>query len=357
VNVVANLWARVKSSPSFTPTGEAIPGANVDGLAHDPVPFRAGSHYFSVVVKELFLQNGRQWFSTYDPMVFALTEFSYAGQPRSVPFVLGPGLLQPYDQKLPHEMLFRDTRVLELHPFRGDDVALTLILGQVQRANYAAEILKIVESVGGAVGAAAGLGPYLKIADALLGAADTLLSAPGTTPLVGMRLGFGGEYSDSPLVPAYLALINAQNVDVAKLRVAGGRLLDASGAPYRAADYVLAYVDQQEQRDERALPTFNELWERAVAEAMDVGATDAWESAKAQMLVLAQTLLLSPDVTTDQARELIVEYKGTLRGIRDEAESIASLGDAEPNRIVELRDVDATAVADARRETIGILDL
>ena len=271
--------------------------------------------------------------------------------------MLGPGLLQRYDQKLPQEMLFRDTRVLELHPFRGDDVALTLILGQVQRTNYAAEILKIVETVGGAVGAAAGLGPYLKIADALLAAADTLLSAPGTTPLVGMRLGFGGEYSVSPLVPAYLALINSQNIDVTKLRVADGRLLDVSGAPYRAADYVLAYVDQQAQRDERALPTFNELWERAVAEAMDVGAADSWKSARAQMLVLAQTLLLSPDVTTDHAHELIAEYKDTLRGIRDEAESIANLGDAEPKTIVELRDVDPTALADARRETIGILDL
>ena len=357
MSIAGDLWARVKASPSFAPTGAVIPASNVDGPAHDPEPFRAHTHYFSIIVNELFLLNGRQWFTTYDPMVFAVTEFSYGPEKRAVPFVLGPSLLQPYDQMPPQGMLFRDTRVLGLHPFRGDDLALTLILSKVQRTDYASQLLRFVETVGSAVGAAAGLGPLIKVADALLDATGSLLGDSATTPVVGMRLGFGGEYSDSPLVPAYVALIAAQDVDPTKLRVEGGRLIGADGGPFRETDYVLAYVDQQERRDERALESFDELWERAVAEAMDVGAPDSWNNARAQMLVLAQTLLLSPDVTRKHARELIAEYKSTLRGIRDEAESIAHLGARDSPQLVELHRVDAAAVAEARQETIGILEL
>ena len=81
--------------------------------------FQSDQHYFQVRINEMYLKYSRNWFSRYDPMVFVVSEFTYDKKAEAVPFVVGQQMMEKFEKNTPTGMIFSDTRVAGVHPYRG----------------------------------------------------------------------------------------------------------------------------------------------------------------------------------------------------------------------------------------------
>src|SRR5512134_1453623 len=149
---------KLRSSPMPLPT--------VSEIAHDRcLPSGVAGReivkdngYFTVWLNELFLAEGRNWWATYDPVAIVITEFGYGTGRVSVPIVVGPNLISAKNPGVPHGIVLRDTCVAGPYPFRGGNVAITVILYKVKHQDYARGLLRFVESLSSAIGTPADIG-------------------------------------------------------------------------------------------------------------------------------------------------------------------------------------------------------
>ncbi|OPY72221.1 MAG: hypothetical protein A4E62_00939 [Syntrophorhabdus sp. PtaU1.Bin002] len=325
------MWKKIEESPTRTPSWVALPPNHISNEG-EPAgdAFTPHEHYFEVRVNEMYLTYGRKWLSDYDPMVFAVSEFIYDKKVEAVPFVVGPMLMEKYStniEKVPQGMIFRNTRVAGLHPYRGGDVTLSVILFRVRRGNYAQRLLQVVESAANVLDFGTALGSYVKIARVIFDGIDALFGLGDTDPILGYRSTLSGAH----VHPSHFALIDLpeNSLDVDRLWVKNDRLYTGTSkdeaAPFRAADFVLYSVAQSPKRtDETTLP-FYPQWERVKEEAA-VPKPENWENAKVNMINLYQALILSPDLTRTQAFDLAKFYKTEIKQIHDQAVDMATLG-------------------------------
>ena len=326
------LFDRAKQGTATTRAHVAIPPDRVDGETSAFEPFAADAHYFQLRVNEMFLARPRQWYSVYQPMVFAAAAYIYDGAEVTAPFVVGRSILEKFGQQEPVGMIFRNVPVTGLHPYRGGGLTLTVLLSRVEQVNNADRLLGVIEGIAGAVGPSAAIGPYLKMAEPVVQAVETLLGLSETQAVLGYHTSINPDVGDV-LRPTYSVLIDEDEatIDPTTLRVKDGRLhVESDGGlqPYRAADFVLFRVTQATTRtDEETLP-FNALWR----EAQDLAGTpdDAmWREAKARFLTLNRMLMSSPDLTESDAVSLGDRYLASLKEIRERAVDHGSLSHGE----------------------------
>jgi hypothetical protein len=330
------LFDKAKQGEARLPTWVEIPAAQIDQPTLLGPTLRKDAHYFQVQVDELFLASSRQWWVQYNPLVFAHTEFIYDKATLAVPFVVGPGLVEKLGQKVPGGMIFADTRVAGVHPYRGDRIALTLILYRAQHQNWSRSLLGVIETAAGALDFATSITAYTKVAGAVLDGVEALVGLGNMVPVAGYRIELGPQ-PGLGLAPRYFALIDqpAGSLDTSRLRVVGGRLHDQRG-PYRDGDFVLYSLRGLAEREDEALLPFYPQWERVQQEA--ASATDeGYRSAKSNMLALYQAMLLSPDLTDDQAEALTERYVQRMQKIHERATGAANLAPADAKRADEVR--------------------
>jgi hypothetical protein len=320
------LWNRIIRSWSQPPSAIVIPHTHVK---EGPLgqPFQRNEHYFQVRINEMYLAHHRQWFSLFDPLVLVTSEFIYedndAEKVKTVPFVVGPMMIQKLIGSVPREMIFRNTRVAGLHPYRGGRLSLSVILCQVERKNYVRDLLQVVESVVSAFDFATVLSAYVKVASVVLDGVESLLGSDSTVPLVGLRKEFDPDAGDT-LEPAYFALINIPDsqLEPDTLWVSNHQLLEGksleTATPFRRADFVLYSISQTTRRTDVALLPFYQLYKQVVQDA-NHPYNVSWKSAKGNLMALAQEMLQSPDLTTPQASELIDQYTVEIKKLHDDS--------------------------------------
>lgn len=351
-----SLFDKVSHGASVQPTWVPIPASRVDEPARLGAALARDRQYFQVRVNEMYLANSREWWVEYDPMVFASTEFIYDKAEIAVPFIVGPSMLQKLGQKVPDGMVLANTRVAGVHPYRGGRIAFTMILYQVQRQNWSRGLLSVIESTANAIDFSTAVSSYTKVAVAILDGVEALLGLGGTVPVVGYRVEFDPQAGDD-LSPRYFALIDrpAGQVDAGTLRVVGGKLHDANG-PFRGADFVLySLVSTAERTDETTLP-FYPQWERVQQEATNA-TEDGYKSAKANMVTLYQSLLLSADLTDPHAEALADEYVKLMKMRHDKAVGMATLAGAGAQPAAARGPTTAAMPAKARNRSLDVLDL
>ena len=354
-NFFKDLVQRIEQSPRQQPTAVAIAHDHTDLSAEARAPFIPDNHYFQVRVNELYLKVSREWFGKIDPLVFVVSEFVYDKEMRTVPFVVGPALVKKEGVAVAEDTLLRDTRVAGLHPYRGGRICLTVVLCQTLIKNYATNLLKVIERTAGALDYGTMLNPYLKIASVVLDGVEALFDAGDTIPLAALRKEFDPA-ADDFLTPAYFVLIDAPNTDPQQLWVRKGELLygssPAAAKPFRSADFVLYSLVRpgDNRRTDLELLPFYPLWERAQTEASKPS-EDHYKSAKANMLSLYETLLLSPDLTREHALKLADEYAVTLQELHRRAVRFSSLGESKA------RTAGEDTMDDARRRALAAIQL
>jgi hypothetical protein len=328
VAIVENMAQGVRQVPAQL----TIPSDHIDQGSQMGNAFKPDTNYFQVRINEVFLSYDRKWFVDYDPMVFVVTEFTYDKQDQAVPFVVGPMMMQKYGQKLPKGMIFADTKVSGLHPYRGGEMTLSVILSSIKVSDMARNVMQLVEGAASVLDFATALSSYVKVAGVVLDGVEQLMGLSDTIPLVGMRKGLDPS-TGSGITPTYFVLINTPEsaVDASQLWVKNNQLFKgqsmANCVPFRDADYVLYSLTQAAVRDDITTLPFYPLWEMVAQEAT-VAKDDTWQTAKANMASLFQSMALSPDLTLTQAQSLADDYIGKMQALHKQAVSIASLGAA-----------------------------
>lgn len=324
---IGAIFNKMRSGSANPPIQVDLPPSHVDV----PLPqnVEKDQHYFEVRVNQLFLTRNREWWTTQIPMVVVESQFLYDKAKISVPFVIGPSMLESLKSDIPAGMLFTDTRVAGLHPYVGDSLALTLILYQVPKENYVEKLLGIVESVTGALDFSTAVAPYTNMAAAVLRGVDAIVGIGDTKGIIGQRREFHPQ--GSKLSTGYFALIDSKPgaVSADHLWVKNGRLAygDAmdSAVDFRSANYVLySLVGHSERPDERALP-FYPLVERVLTEA-GTPIEENWKSAKVTLASLSQSMNVSPDLVRPHSLKLIDQYRKLARQTYDAAVATAGLG-------------------------------
>ncbi len=326
------LWNTMRQGETRLPARITIPRGHVDRGAELGEPFQPGAHYFQVRVNEMFLAYSRQWFSEYDPLVFVVSEFIYDKHVETLPYIVGPSMLEQFGQQLPSGMIFADTKVAGVHPYQGGALNLAVVLYRIKRNDYARALLKVVESAANALDFSTALSSYTKVAGTVLDGVESLLGLGDTVPLIGARFGKDIDAGDR-LEPSFFVLIDApeETVDVNQLWVRENTLCAgpsmATATPFRSADYVLYSIAQSSSRsEERTLP-FYPLFEQVLQLANTTNA-ETWKSANAAMLTLALTIDTSPDLTTAQAQTLNEYYISEMKRVHNRATMLGSLGGA-----------------------------
>ncbi len=323
------MWEKIRSAPARPPIARAIPGTQTDIGRQGRTRFERDAHYFSVIVNELFLKSGSEWLTNYDPAVFVVSEFTYHRKKQIIPFVVGPALLEQFVKQIPEGMLFRNTRVAGIHPYRGGIFALSIVLCRFRRKDFAREILHLVEKTAGALDFSTALGTYTKLSGIILDGVDSLLGREESKPLAGLRTEFDPTRT-SPFSPGYFVLIDAPetSMEIDKLWVRGDKLFYGSTAadavPFREANYVLYSIETAESREDESLLPFYGQYEQ-VLKAASLGTERAWKSAKARMHTLYQALIFSPDLIPEQANRLCDQYVEQMKAVYNKARMFTRL--------------------------------
>ncbi len=345
-----SVLKRIIQSPSQTPSRVIIPHNHVD-VGAEGLPFQPLEHYFQVRINEMHLTNKRQWFSLFDPLVFVVSEFTYDKKMETVPFVVGPTMMEQFGKQIPTGMIFSDTRVAGLHPYRGGRINLSIVLCQLQRKNYAMELLHIVESLATVLDFSTVLSSYMKVAEVMLDGVESLLGLGSTVPLIALRKEFDPDAGDR-LEPTYFALIDmpASQLDPKALWVRDHQLFygssSAASTPFRSSDFVLYSIVQSSDRSDVTTLPFYPLYEQVIQEAMKPDDV-SWKSTKANMVALSQKMTLSPDLTPTQANKLSEQYVAEMVQKHNKAVDWSTLGPAK-----------ATSEIDKKlRQAVSILDL
>ena len=181
------LFQNAASSPSQPSHFLPISSDRVDDPSGIGGTLKANEDYFEIRLNELFLMNQREWFTTYDPMAVAVSESKYGGQVAAVPFVVGPSMLESLGNRLPQGMVLSNTRICGPQPYRGDGVAITVLLYKLQHDDMLKKMLKLVEKTAKTLDLSGAIAVYSKIADAVLDGIDEIKGAGTALPVLGRR--------------------------------------------------------------------------------------------------------------------------------------------------------------------------
>jgi hypothetical protein len=328
-NHIEAIWDDLKVGKAKNRAHFTINRDHIDEGDQLGPPFKAKEHYFQSIINEMFLAKERRWFADYDPMAFVASSYMYRDESETLPLLVGPSMLQQFGQEVPLGMIFQNTPVSGLHPYRGGPLTLTIILNGLQRQNNADKLLQVVESISGAINPSTAFSAYLKIAKTVIDGFKTLLGLQQTIPVVGYHTTINPDIGQV-FRPAYFVLIDtdAQQVNQDEFWVRDSRLYygreQSTAQPYRANDFILFSIAQGDKRtDEQAL-SFYPLWKATQDLAVRPG-QHFWNEAKAQFNTLKRELVNSPDLTKSDSQRLINQYLEELIQLHHETELLGQL--------------------------------
>ena len=210
------------------------------------------------------------------------------------------------------------------------------MLYRVQHHNYARSLLNFSESVSSAIGVPADVGTLLKIGGTVLDGLQTLLRLGDAEPIAAHRI----EFERGALQgfrSSFCALI-AGATDPKLLRVEdGGRLKidleDGQTNRFDRADYVLYSVNGRDRRGETSTLPFATLQDQARSAALS-GEDTGWTRAKATLLTVYQQMVVSPDLTTEEADEIMESFKAELLKLKRQREDLAVLSPEDIGKVL-----------------------
>ncbi len=334
-----NVWNTIKSAPTFVPTYIEFPASQTD-VQDDFKNFDDSRHYFMMSVSEMFLSYQRLWHQNFSPMVFTVCNFNYDGKTLEIPYVIGPSLLKKFEQRLPKGMLFFNTPVVGIYPWKGGNFSLSVVLCRVAETNNAEKLLNVIEEVSGNIEVSSGIAQYTKIGKVILKGVDALMGFEQTSPLLGLNNNFG-QAAGNPFKPGFHAIIHGENLDKSKFWVKNNKLHYGdsleSAEEYREDDFVLFKIGISENRyDIETLsfyPEYKEIYNYVVNQ------TEITEKQrqflKMKLAHLYVSIKESPDLTEAQGKRIWEEKRNE---IKDFVEQLTTLSGKEINNKMPAED-------------------
>jgi hypothetical protein len=326
MDLFGKVWDAVRQGEAELRFTARIPTDQIRNDNEPPgVSFEREKHYFQMRVNELYLHTTRQWATTYDPMVFFVSEFDYRGKDKRIatPFLVGPSLIKDYGVKPPANLVLQDTRVAGLHPYRGGRLTVSVTLCQVKREDYVRKFFHMLESTAQVLDFTTALSASLKVAGVVLEGIQTLAGAGDTQSLVSVRHEFDPDGSDE-VRPGYFVLVDEdeRKVDPGQLFVRNRRLVAGkdidSAVSFRQASYVLYSLIQTIPRSDYTSLPFYDQWAEVEREANEPNEKGK-ARAKAILSAMVLKMLQSPDLTEDHADLLEKELTDRMLALHERA--------------------------------------
>ena len=286
--------------------------------AISPKPFKPEVDYFEVVVNELFLAYQSRLWVQLDPTVIVNTQFGYGDKKDlSVPFLVGPSAMNMPAGQIPKggKMVFKNTTVAGLYPYKGGKLQLSLILCQLGTQSYAKKIMKLVESIASAIDYSTQLSAYLKVAGVVV---DGIEELAGITGGLNPIAGYASPFNE----PGYFALINTPQgqLDANELWVVDDELRKGkdqdSSKPFRESDYILYSINGTTTRDDIRFLPFYASFDKIIDDASKTDKA-SWDRAKTDMSTLYLTMYKSPDLTQQQALQQYSDWTAEMTRIHE----------------------------------------
>jgi hypothetical protein len=307
LETIKQTWLRLRSGkvtlPVVTTITDCVPAEITDK------EIQQNQQYFTVRINEMHLEENREWWATFDPLVVVVVDFNYGHESITVPRIIGPELIKQRssDDRARHGTVLLDTRVTGPHPYKGGDITISVAFYRIKRADHPARLLKVVDSLSSAVGRPSEIQTVTKIGGALLTGLEGLLELDETTYIAGHRISMSGSALD-PLRAGFSALITPPIPDISELLVRDRRLRLKSNVgdkPYHGSDFVLWSITGEDERGDENLP-FYSLKEEALA-AISEG-EDGIRRGKGNLISAYQQMRRSHDVTAKEAARLLDKW-------------------------------------------------
>lgn len=178
--------------------------ADLDPSADLDQMFVADEHYFVIRLKSLHLQSGHKSLAKYVPVLTTACEFGYGGSRTVAPCVLGPGLIRTSDGRLPARVDFDDVRLCGLHPYRGGEIGVSVLLSMVAADPRLTRLMEFLEKASSALKLTAGVAPYAAVASLVAGALDDVANSADSVPVFGA--GFSLSQDNGSLRSGYVVI-------------------------------------------------------------------------------------------------------------------------------------------------------
>ncbi len=315
------------------------------------------THYFGVTLNQMNLRAGQEWWVTYDPLVYISVEFRYGAERVTVPKLIGPSVLRGQlpmaDTKLAHGFVIKNLRVVGPHPFRGDDITLTVVLYKVKRTDYAKHFLRFAETISGSIGLPAQVDMVIKVGGVVVDALEALFEVSETKAVLGHQIGFNAS-SLRGLQAQMVGIFDGQNsaTGSTSIRVVEDELI----APNSVGNFVLYSLWKSDRRSNEGAASFSDLAAKIRECALSAN-EEAWTRGKAMLLTLYQQLLSSPDLVRDEAKQLFSNYREEMLALRTQAQDVSLMSvEGRDNKLEPLgRALRAEDYASLDHEAIALL--
>lgn len=269
----------------------------------------SGGGYFQIHLAEMYLQYERALWQTYAPATLVVCDFKYGQSDVRVPFFVSTQLLAGIAAANLDKtrVRFHDTRVLGPVPYVGGQVGVFAGLFRTVIKDQRKALFSVFEKIMGTP-IAAGLGPYVQLADKISDELMGMLGMSDVECIVAERNVYGT--SVRTLANGYLAILDCeqQALEGRELEIVGGGLhvrTSTGSQPMDLCNYCLLRLETTLTRDDVTTLPFHAKWKEAQAMLLEGKAPEA----KSALMECQMALLKSDDLTEDHKYSLIEFYQ------------------------------------------------
>jgi hypothetical protein len=319
-----NLFDSLRHSPSAVFTSFKIDDEQVldRDASGQPMGFVPEETYFEIRLSQMNLRYDREYWRQFVPLASLMTQFLYAGERRTVPFVVGPDLLADISQLSKGDQVeFRNIRVAGPYPYAGDDIELFAGLFRVVTGDWAKPVLSLLELVTKAFDISK-ISSFVSVTEPLVNGIEALFGMRDFEARMAMYVHLTTPPDDTAqrlpetvMQPGFHVLIGATAMPVGEnkrqaFRIRDGKLWcpDDAGrlVEYNKADFMLFQIIPLRSRPDYSTFDFHKTYWPKVVEHIWNGNPDA---ARQALRLLAANLVQCQDITVPHRNRLLSMYK------------------------------------------------
>jgi hypothetical protein len=272
-----------------------------NGIAELPVELVKGEDYLTIRLRSFRIINVRKWtgrfYGSVQSRVHYLHESAGEAEYQKVIVPGGPDLLE-MDAAHVDRVLVIDKPVLGPVPYLGQ-ISLEIGLFSVKSTDLAAPYLKLLTCLAESSGVAA-MGAARPYTEALRQGAELLF---GNDKQASLEIGADKTWAALSTGTWLLMRAPKNAVDLAQFRLddSDGRIVTATGAPYKDFPYLVFSVERSHMRDDwMTVPELKAAW----AELADAGRSFRTEDAERLLDTFISVARWCPDLVPRDARRL-----------------------------------------------------
>ena len=283
---------------------------NDQGGTPSDQPFAAGDHYFRLWLVEMFLENDREWFTSWHPAVHAGISFKFGNSEEVITRVAGASLLPDLSTDNLDRVIGLNYPMTPLVPFNGGTVSLSAGLLAIAGKNDVKSFLKVLGDFSNLL-MVPQLSAALTIATPLANGLSELVGATTNNLMLGLQQTWSsGTGGGASLRAGYVAVVLAKDdeIDRDRLWVIDGRLrygvASGDAKPLTGFNYMLFRLERRDERDDwDSLTAIRDPYNKAI-EMLQAGNT---EQADAFIRAAKAAAFLAPELTQNVDRRRVVK--------------------------------------------------